>query len=353
MAKPNILITFDSMKNPNSGLYSFGKSLGDEIIKQNHNRFSLSYYLHRRSAYRFGSSVTVIYLSKLHKLFFPQYKQFRLVHFTDQYCRLKPAKVNAIKILTIHDMNPVHEKFRSARRMAKYLNRLRGYIASCDKIVAISRFVASDIAQYFPQAAGKIAVIYNGAEKLQINESHIPAFKPSGKFLFTIGYVGEKKNFHVLPALLQENDYTLVIAGVLTPYTEKIMSEAARFGCTDRVVIAGPVSEDDKAWYFKNCEAFLFPSIAEGFGLPVIEAMHFGKPVFLSKFTSLPEVGGDSAYYFDSFEPEQMLRVFGNGMKDFTENNRAVSIMKYAARFSWETSAKQYLQLYEECLANR
>ena len=57
----------------------------------------------------------------------------------------------------------------------------------------------------------------------------------------------------------------------------------------DRVIIAGPVSADDKNWYYANCEAFAFPSLAEGFGLPVIEAMNHGKPVFLSRLTALPE----------------------------------------------------------------
>ena len=110
------------------------------------------------------------------------------------------------------------------------------------------------------------------------------------------------------------------------------------------------MTESDKAWYYKNCAAFVFPSIAEGFGLPVIEAMHFGKPVFLSKFTSLPEVGGNAAYYFDNFDAKHMQQIFKEGMQDFIARNRADEMLAQADKFSWEQAANQYLELYSECL---
>ena len=94
----------------------------------------------------------------------------------------------------------------------------------------------------------------------------------------------------------------------------------------------------------------MFPSIAEGFGLPVIEAMHFGKPVFLSKFTSLPEVGGNVAYYFDNFNAAHMQSVFAKGMQDFENRKPQKEIMEQAAKFSWDKAAIQYLELYAECL---
>jgi glycosyltransferase involved in cell wall biosynthesis len=253
-------------------------------------------------------------------------------------------------VLTIHDLNPVHEGFRSPASLNKYLNRLGGYIDACDKIVAISKFVASDIEKYFPQAKDKITVIYNGADKSFVPVDHKPVYDPQEKFLFAIGHISAKKNFHVLPALLAGNNYKLVISGILTDYQDKIIQEAEKFNCTDRVIITGPVNDDDKVWYYKNCEAFVFPSLAEGFGLPVIEAMHFGKPVFLSTSTSLPEVGGDVAYYFNSFEPEKMQQVLREGLQDFYLNQRTAAIKKHAEKFSWKKTAEQYLNLYQQCL---
>ncbi len=350
MSGPKVLVTFDSMKNPNSGYFSFGKGLGEALIRQNKDRFKLVYYMFKKTIWFFDGKVEIMYLSRLHNLFFPARNKFDVVHFTDQTCRLRPYSVNAKRIMTIHDVNNVHLKYKPQRKIDKHINKLKRFISYCDKVVTISQFVADDIVQLIPEAKSKISVIYNGADKLIVPDDHTPAYVPKKPFLFTIGLLSVQKGFHLLPPLLKGNDFELVISGIETPHKSRIIEEAEKFGASDRVTITGPVSDDDKAWYFKNCSAFVFPSIAEGFGLPVIEAMHFGKPVFLSKFTSLPEVGGNSAYYFDSFEPEHMLQIFLKGMQDYNENNRTENIMNHAAKFSWETTAKQYLELYEQCL---
>ncbi|RVU01808.1 glycosyltransferase family 1 protein [Mucilaginibacter limnophilus] len=348
--KKRILLTFDSMRYPNTGLFYFGKSLGNSILAEDNSRFDITFYVHRKSIYQFANRVKIQYLSKLHKLFFPQSGKYNLVHFTDQYPRLRPQKVKGKKILTVHDINFIYENF-PPEKVEKKLNKLTRYVNLCDKIVAISNYVAEDIIKYIPSAQGKVQVIYNGADKLSIKADHQPAYQPQRPFIFTIGHISAKKNFAVLPALLHNNDYELVIAGIETPYKDEIMHEAKKWGCEDRVKITGPISDDDKAWYYKNCLAFAFPSIAEGFGLPVIEAMHFGKPVFLSTHTSLPEIGGDAAFYFDSFDGKAMQKVFAEGMEKYNStDNIEAHITAYAEKFSWQNTAKQYLSLYEECL---
>jgi glycosyltransferase involved in cell wall biosynthesis len=301
-----------------------------------------------------GSKKTdgTVFISLLHKVFFPVRSRFKLVHFTNQYCKLNPGRVNAKKVLTIHDMNAVHENNRSPLRFAKYINRLGGYIDACDRIVTISNFVAGDIVKHYPQAAGKLSVIYNGADKLTVPDGHSPQYKPARRFLFTIGSLSPKKNFHVLPALLANNDYELIVAGKITGYQDHIMQEAAKYNCADRVIFTGLISDDDKAWYYQNCLAFMFPSRAEGFGLPVIEAMHFGKPVFLSNHTSLPEIGGNAAWYFDSFDAKAMQQVFNKGMETYDNDNPSAEIMAHAQKFDWKKTAEQYLNLYQECLAD-
>lgn len=351
MSKPWVLVTFDSMKDANCGYFSFGKGLGDALIKQNHNRFNLKYYLFKGTQYLFNSLVPIKYLSFFDKILFSSRNDFDVVHLSDQTCRLRPGKVNAKKIMTIHDMNKVHLKFSKPHRIKVYLKKLGAKIAKVDRVVCISQFVANDVLHYFPEAKDKISVIYNGADQLIAKENHQPFFKPEKKFLFTIGLLSVQKGFHLLPALLKDNDFELVISGRETPHKERILQEAEKYNCLDRVHITGPISDDDKAWYYKNCSAFLFPSIAEGFGLPIIEAMYFGKPVFLSKYTSLPEVGGDAAYYFENFEPAHMQNVFTNGMRDFNERNRADEMVKQAEKFTWDIAANQYLSLYEACLA--
>ena len=115
----------------------------------------------------------------------------------------------------------------------------------------------------------------------------------------------------------------------------------------------GPAIEyfdGEKYWYYKHCEAFLFPSYAEGFGLPVIEAMYHGKPAFISDKTSLPEVGGDAAYYFRSFDPDSMQQVFKKGIEDYLLADPSEKIKQQAAKFNWDVCASEYIEVYEEMI---
>jgi len=350
MSKERVLVALDSMRYPNTGLYHFGKSLGEALLRQNEDQFDLNYFLHPNTTAFDSLDVKKMYLRKYHKLFYFNTHKIELFHFTDQVPRLSPLKVSGKKIMTIHDINQLHENI-SEKKLKSHLKKLTDRINACHRIVAISNFTANDVLGYFPHIKDKLSVIYNGADKLQVTENHTPGYIPQKPFLFTIGILSAKKNFHVLPALLAGNDYELVIAGIKTPYEIEIMQEAQKHGVAHRVKITGPVNEADKAWYYQNCEAFVFPSIAEGFGLPVIEAMHFGKPVFCSTRTSLPEVGGDFAYYFNSFDAESMQQVFKQGMQHFAANNRAAGVLAYAEKFNWDYTAQQYLALYKECLA--
>jgi len=111
------------------------------------------------------------------------------------------------------------------------------------------------------------------------------------------------------------------------------------------------IDDAHKAWAYAHCAGFLFPSLTEGFGLPPIEAMHFGKPVFLARRTSLPEIGGDAADYFDDFEPASMRRVVERGLaRDAREPQRADAVRRHAARFDWDHAAAAYLALYARLL---
>ena len=79
--------------------------------------------------------------------------------------------------------------------------------------------------------------------------------------------------------------------------------------------------------------------------------MRFGKPVFLSNLTSLPEIGGNAAYYFDSFDSDKMQKVFLNGMKDYAENlSRKDQIINWSLQFTWEKASKEYIEVYNELL---
>jgi glycosyltransferase involved in cell wall biosynthesis len=215
--------------------------------------------------------------------------------------------------------------------------------------VAISQFALDMANEHLPIRDKPQQVIYNGASQLPETGQKTPQYQPRRPFLFSIGQMYPRKNFHVLPPLLVGNNYELVIAGLhQTGYASQIKRVARQFGVEDRVVFPGPVSEEEKHWYYQHCQAFLFPSIAEGFGLPVAEAMQYGKPVFISRATSLPEVGGNEAYYFPDFDASTVQDVFRRGMDDYASNGRALRIREQAEKFRWQSAARQYIDLYKQ-----
>ncbi len=246
-------------------------------------------------------------------------------------------------------MNFLYEKRRS--KHPKYIKRLQRLIDKADYIVTISETTRKDIEKYMDIKGKPIEVIYNGCN-IYSGDVEKPKVAPQKPFLFTIGTVLPKKNFHVLPCLLANNDYELIIAGIRSEYEDTIMKEAIRFGVSDRVKIIGTISEAQKHWYLQNCAAFLFPSVAEGFGLPVIEAMYHQKPIFLSDHTCLPEIGSKYAYYFNSeFDEDEMQKEFKAGMDNFKNGGIDKEEMRnHALHFSWETAAKQYWTIYEKLL---
>jgi glycosyltransferase involved in cell wall biosynthesis len=141
----------------------------------------------------------------------------------------------------------------------------------------------------------------------------------------------------------------LIIAGITSSeeYKEKIIEEAKKISVENRLVFTGAISDNDKQWYLQNCEAFLFPSLAEGFGLPVIEAMQYGVPVILSTSTALPEIGGEDAYYFSNFNPVSMQNDLVEFLNDYKNNpEKKQRIINRSKQFDWNTVAKKYLDVY-------
>ncbi len=129
-------------------------------------------------------------------------------------------------------------------------------------------------------------------------------------------------------------------------YVSLLKRESKKLGVEENVHLLGKVSEKEKSWYYNNCSAFALPSVSEGFGLPVAEAMSCGKPLFLSRRTALPEIGGDVSFYFNDFNPDHMNEVFETGMKNYNCNGFRDRIQERGRNFNWDRAAKQYLEVY-------
>jgi glycosyltransferase involved in cell wall biosynthesis len=342
-------IEMEKLKVPHSGLGQFCLHAGQAMVEQRPPGLDLHFYVPAARRDVFGGGVRYVVHSPLHKITAPSREGFDVWHCIHQDSRYLPPRRSTKLVLTVHDLNFM-QKYSGWRRAAR-LRALQRRIDRADAVTFISEFTEREVRGHLRLDGKRTRVVYNGNSLRAFPAAARPAFAPLRPFLLTIGIVQPKKNFHVLvPFLRALGDRALVVAGSRdSPYAQSIVGLAAELGVADRVILPGSVSEEEKYWLFANAEAFLFPSLAEGFGLPVIEAMSLGKPVFLSTRTSLPETGGAEAFYWDDFEPEAMRDVFLRGMDAYrADPAKAGRIRAWAARFSWERAAREYLALYAE-----
>jgi glycosyltransferase involved in cell wall biosynthesis len=343
-----IIVDCERMKYPHTGLYNYCVNLGT-ALQQAINPLSeeLTFFLPKKEVDFFGVNQAYMIQNSWQKLMMPSLKKYSLWHSTHQDSDYYPSKQLPI-ILTIHDINIMHNEDKSMEQKNQFIKKLQKKITSASHVTFISKFTRDDVFRHVDFTNTPFSVIYNGCNIQEIKQPKSPLTKPVAPFYFTIGTIMAKKNFHVLPALLAGNNNKLIIAGITHSegYKQKITDAAIKLGVEDRLVFAGAISENDKQWYLKNCEAFLFPSLTEGFGLPVVEAMYFGVPVFLSQYTSLPEIGGDVCYYFSSFEKEAMQLTVEKGLQHHKISNAGERIKARASMFSWSEAAKNYVDVY-------
>lgn len=353
-----IVLDCDLMRYRDSGLYHYCLNLGmyvnKALIKEQDE--SISFYVPATEKKTFGPGATTIVEHKWHHKFIkPFLWDCDIWHAPFQSGRMVPKNNKHTKILlTIHDLNCLHED-KPDNEIIESLQKTQSLIDRSDALVCISDHCKHDVMTYLDVKNKPVHVIHNGTHRVAIPPQKPAGYKPAKPFVFTMGYVNRKKNFHTLVPLLMNSGFELIIAGKLDEpdYINKMRAMARELGVSERLHILGPVSEEDKAWYLNHCLAFMLPSLAEGFGAPVVEAMKFGKPLFLSNRTSLPEIGGDVAFYFNNFEPGHMQEVFAAGLIEYQRNGLQQKIMNRGNQFSWEEKAIEYLQVYRSMLQQK
>lgn len=349
-----IILDCDLMRYRDSGLYHYCLNLGNYVKTQlaGPGKTDIRFYVPPAEKDSFGDRSGVYIERKWHNRYFnPYIWDCDIWHAPFQSGRIPRLKKHTRVLLTIHDLNCLHED-KTEKERRDSLQKTQRLIDRSHAIVCISGHCRQDVLNHMDTRDIPVHIIHNGTHHISEPPVQPEGYLPHRPFLFTMGYVNRKKNFHTLVPLLQSGEYELVVAGKLdeSDYVEQIKKLAWQKGVADRLKILGPVSEADKAWYLSHCSAFFLPSLAEGFGAPVVEAMKFGKPIFLSKLTSLPEIGGDTAFYFHNFEDAHMRQVFDDGMAAYGKNGLAEKIRQRGERFNWEEKAKEYISVYQSLL---
>lgn len=283
-----------------------------------------------------------------HKIFRTR-KRIDLWHSVNQNTKVEPFYVTNY-LLTIHDVNFVEEISLDINHKVNqlFIKKLKRATA----ITYISEFAKKQTHQYFDVPNVPEYIIHNGNPISTILDtstfiSPVPVDKP---FLYSIGDFLERKNFlSLVKMMVHLNDFNLILSGNNNKaYGKEIEQFIKENKLQNRVFLTGIVDDVAKQFYLSKCLAFVFPSIREGFGLPPIEAMSFGKPIFLSNKTSLPEIGGKNAYYWDNFDPEYMKSVLIDGLNHYHNNQNEMQelMKKRAANFDWKVAATDYLKVY-------
>jgi len=231
-----------------------------------------------------------------------------------------------------------------------------------DFIVSISDYSRKKFLEIFPHYPEKrIRVVPLGSrflsEKTGRRQGQALKMLQAGEFWLAVGTLEPRKNLRRLlrafsDYVRQTNaPYPLALAGGKGWLEEDFEEFIRGLGESNNVRTLGYVSDQDLAWLYRNCFCFVFPSLYEGFGLPVLEAMGQGAAVITSNGTSLPEVAGDAAHYIDPFDEhditEAFLKLDSNGVYRDALREKAVI---QAEKFSWEKSAEMVLDIYNQVM---
>jgi len=369
--RPRVVLDLEKLRHANCGLGRFCRHLAQGILSLVERPFDPVFFLPQRlpqeTVRHFRSEgVEQIEVSPWRKetfasLYRPLLAPFRrgqrydLWHVTNQTSKYLPLDPAVPVVLTIHDLNFLHDERHKDRpgAVARKLADVQRKVNRATAIVTDSRYVADDVAAHLRLGGKPVHVVAPGLPAPPAASTMPPAWAPRGRFLLSIGNCLPHKNFHALFGLIEQlPDFKLVIAGKReTPYGDHLAREVAARSLGDRVILAGQVSDGDRQWLYEQCDAFAFPSLTEGFGFPVLEAMQCGKPVFMSRRTSLPELGGTLGFYWDSFAADHMVEVFRAGMKTVAGMpGFAAAARARAGEFSWENAARGYLGVYRSVL---
>ena len=267
-------------------------------------------------------------------------------------------------VVTIHDLitRIYPSKFTKKHRLVQ--NTLLPHILrKADRIIAVSNSTKNDIIKFYPEYAHKIKVIYEGVEPQFFPRSNheiektLDKYNVDFRYILFLGTVEPRKNIiRVVDAFIQLKqegniEQKLIITGRKGWLYKDIIEKINKTPFSQDIIFTDFVDDEDLPSLYSGSEIFLYPSLYEGFGLPVLEAMSCGSPVITSNLSSLPEIAGDAAILVDPMNVEEIVQAMEKLLRDreLRKELKRKSLER-AKFFSWEMAAKETLHLYEDIL---
>jgi glycosyltransferase involved in cell wall biosynthesis len=268
MIAPRVVVDLEMLRNLHCGLGQFSLHLGRALLAEQASDLALTYLLPKSAASLFVDSARDVmftqrwrresYHRRLRPLLLPLFRgrPVDVWHTTHQMSKYTPFNPSVPLVLTIHDLNYLRE--HTHERIAAEHRKLEAKIERAAVVTTISQFVADEVREHLNVRGKEIVVIHNGATAGQPTEAQRPKWLPQRPFLFTIGELQAKKNFHVLLDFVARlPQYSLVIAGNKNfAYAEDLAAQVREKGLGDRVFLPGMIADGERYWLYQHCEVF-------------------------------------------------------------------------------------------------
>ena len=264
-------------------------------------------------------------------------------------------------VVTVYDLSFVHfpENFPAMQR--RYLqSQTARSVSSARRVIAISEASRKDLHQFFDVPLKKIDVIYPGVDPQYrpLSEVSIKSFREeegvSKPFILHVGTLQPRKNIPLLLrafSRLRRSDIDLVLVGAKGWFYEEIFSEVEKLGLGERVHFPGYVRDEQLPFWYNAARLLVFPSVYEGFGMPIVEAMACGTPVVAAQSSSIPEAGGEVIRTYDPQDVEALTQQLTAVLDDSEVANRmSRDGAVRAAQFSWQRAGLETSRTYARAL---
>jgi glycosyltransferase involved in cell wall biosynthesis len=302
------------------------------------------------------------------KIFYPE--EFDVFHSTYYKLPSKDLTGNLPRLITLYDLIPLTAKeFVDPKLNSYFLSILESIDPESDWVACISEYTRTEFCEHtdFPKERTLVTALAADSSFRPVGDDHQVSqakkqyrIPDSDYFLCLASHLDPRKNiFHLIKSfvkLISENaslDTNLVLIGSLRFDREEVSNALLEFNeFKDRIIFTGYVPDEDLCAIYNGATAFVFPSLYEGFGLPILEAMQSGTPVISSNSTSLPEVAGDAAILVDPRNEDELCQAMLDVLKD--ESLRKQMIKRGLARaelFSWERCAQETIEIYRKIVA--
>jgi glycosyltransferase involved in cell wall biosynthesis len=254
-------------------------------------------------------------------------------------------------VATFHDLFVMSGEYSTPEFRARFTEQARDAAARADAIIAVSEFTRQQVVELLGVEPSRIHVVHHGIRRMELPRN-LPAMKREAVIL-NVGAIQARKNTGRLVEAFEAVDasWRLVLAGSAGYGSEKIQERIALSPARERITVTGYVSPEELAGWYARASIFAFPSLDEGFGMPVLEAMAAGVPVVTSQRSALPEVAGDAAMLIDPESTPDLAEALRRLTGDDSLRMELIRRGQSRARlFSWEKAVGETWNVYRKLL---